>query len=119
MELVLNQLSTEIPKEPTGFVKLNSVMVCDGAAVVRPKGITTLDYEPELTVVIGKRAFGVARSNARAYVAGVTLTNDLTAREIQKREVASGTRFWTAKNMPRLGTVGRFLSTLDEMAGPQ
>ena len=75
-ELVRNQLIKEIPKEPTGFVKLNSVMVGDGAAVVRPNGITTLDYEPELTFVIGKRAFGVASSNARAYVAGITLTND-------------------------------------------
>src|SRR2546429_5191032 len=117
-ELVRNQLIKEIPKEPTGFVKLNSVMVGDGAAVVRPKGITTLDYEPELTFVIGKRAFGVASSNARAYVAGITLTNDLTAREIQKREVASGTRFWTSKNMPGFGPVGPFIVTLDEIADP-
>src|SRR5689334_14289016 len=40
-ELVRNQLIKEIPKEPTGFVKLNSVMVGDDARVVRPAGITT------------------------------------------------------------------------------
>ena len=117
-ELVRNQLIKEIPKEPTGFVKLSSVMVGDDAAVVRPDGITTLDYEPELTFVIGKRAFRVASRDAMSYVAGITLTNDLTAREIQKQEVASGTRFWTSKNMPGFGPVGPFVITLDEIADP-
>src|SRR5204862_3502680 len=49
---------------------------------------------------------------------GITLTNDLTAREIQKREVASDTRFWTSKNMPGFGPVGPFIVTLDEIGDP-
>jgi len=117
-ELVQNQLIKEIPKEPTGFVKLNSVMVGDDARVVRPRGISTLDYEPELTFVIGKRAFRVKRDDAMDYIAGITVTNDLSAREIQKREVASGTRFWTAKNMPGFGPVGPYIITLDEIRDP-
>ncbi len=117
-ELVRNQLIKEIPREPTGFVKLSSVMVGDDANVVRPLGITTLDYEPELTFVIGERAFRVAKGDALSYVAGITLTNDLTARQIQKQEVASGTRFWTSKNMPGFGPVGPYIITLDEIADP-
>jgi 2-keto-4-pentenoate hydratase/2-oxohepta-3-ene-1,7-dioic acid hydratase in catechol pathway len=117
-ELVRNQLINEIPKEPTGFVKLSSVLVGDDAAVVRPDGITTLDYEPELTFVIGKRAFRVASRDALSYIAGITLTNDLTARQIQKQEVVSGTRFWTSKNMPGFGPVGPFVITLDEIIDP-
>jgi 2-keto-4-pentenoate hydratase/2-oxohepta-3-ene-1,7-dioic acid hydratase in catechol pathway len=117
-ELVKNQLIKEIPKEPTGFVKLNSVMVGDDAAVVRPDGITTLDYEPELVFVLGRRALRVGRADALSYVAGITLTNDLTARQVQKQEVASGTRFWTSKNMPGFGPVGPFVLTLDEVADP-
>jgi len=117
-ELVRNQLIKEIPKEPTGFVKLSSVMVGDDAAVVRPQGITTLDYEPELTFIIGKHAARVAKASALSYIAGITLTNDLTARQIQKQEVASGTRFWTSKNMPGFGPVGPYLITLDEVADP-
>lgn len=117
-ELVRNQLIKEIPKEPTGFVKLNSVMVGDDAAVARPEGITTLDYEPELTFVLGRRAFRVDRADALSYIAGITLTNDLTARQVQKQEVASGTRFWTSKNMPGFGPVGPFVLTLDEVADP-
>jgi 2-keto-4-pentenoate hydratase/2-oxohepta-3-ene-1,7-dioic acid hydratase in catechol pathway len=117
-ELARNQLIKEIPKEPTGFIKLNSVIVGDDAAVVRPEGITTLDYEPELVFVIGKRAFRTPKTEALAHVIGITLTNDLSAREIQKREVASGTRFWTAKNMPGFGPVGPFVITLDEVDDP-
>ena len=117
-ELKRNNLIKEIPREPTGFVKLSSVMVGDDAAVARPKGITTMDYEPELTFVIGRRAFRVAGADALAYVAGITVTNDLTARQIQKQEVASGTRFWTAKNMPGFGPVGPYVITLDEIADP-
>src|SRR5262249_20960860 len=85
---------------------------------VRPNGITTLDYEPELTFVIGRRAFRVAKGDALSYIAGITLTNDLTARQIQKQEVASGTRFWTSKNMPGFGPVGPYMITLDEIADP-
>jgi len=117
-ELARNALLKEWPKEPTGFIKLNSVLVGDEAEVARPEGITTLDYEPELTFVIGKRAYGVGEADAMEHVAGITLLNDLTAREIQQREVASGTRFWTSKNMPGFGPVGPFIATLDEIADP-
>jgi 2-keto-4-pentenoate hydratase/2-oxohepta-3-ene-1,7-dioic acid hydratase in catechol pathway len=117
-ELARNQLIKEVPKEPTGFIKLNSVIVGDDAEVARPDGITTLDYEPELVFVIGKRAFRTRKADAMSHIAGITLTNDLTAREIQKREVASGTRFWTAKNMPGFGPLGPFMITMDEVADP-
>lgn len=117
-ELVRNQLIKEIPKEPTGFIKLNEVIVGDDASVVRPDGITTLDYEPELVFVIGRPTHRVRGTDALSHVMGITLTNDLSAREIQKREVASGTRFWTAKNMPGFGPVGPSIITLDEIENP-
>jgi 2-keto-4-pentenoate hydratase/2-oxohepta-3-ene-1,7-dioic acid hydratase in catechol pathway len=115
-ELVANNMLKEVPNEPTGFVKLLSTLCGQDAEIVRPAGITTLDYEPELVFVIGKRAFGVAKANALAHVAGITLFNDVTAREIQQREVNSGTRFWTAKNMPNFSPIGPFVATLDEVA---
>jgi 2-keto-4-pentenoate hydratase/2-oxohepta-3-ene-1,7-dioic acid hydratase in catechol pathway len=117
-ELKRNQLIGEFPKEPTGFIKLNSVLVGDNEAVARPRGIVKFDYEPELTFVLGRRAFGVKKEDALQHIFGITLLNDLTAREIQKQEVASGTRFWTAKNMPGFGPVGPFVMTLDEVADP-
>ncbi|MGE4167922.1 MAG: fumarylacetoacetate hydrolase family protein, partial [Xanthobacteraceae bacterium] len=115
-ELVKTQLIREIPEEPTGFLKLNSVLVGHGAAVARPDGIVQFDYEPELAFVIGKAGYRIARERAMEHVVGITAFNDLTAREIQKREAKSGTKFWTAKNMPGFGPVGPYVVTMDEIA---
>src|ERR1700761_4921585 len=115
-ELAANKMLTEVPNEPTGFIKLVSTMSGDGDEVAKPADITTLDYEPELCYVVGKRAHGVKKAEAMDYIAGFTLTNDVSAREIQKREVASGSRFWTAKNMPGFAPVGPYILTLDEVA---
>jgi acylpyruvate hydrolase len=115
-ELAANKMLTEVPNEPTGFIKLVSTMSGDGDEVVKPTDITTLDYEPELCYIVGKRAHGVKKADAMDYISGFTLTNDISAREIQKREVASGSRFWTAKNMPGFGAVGPFVLTMDEVA---
>src|ERR1700743_468582 len=115
-ELAANKMLTEVPNEPTGFIKLVSTMTGDSAEVVKPGDITTLDYEPELCYVVGKRAHGVKKAEAMDYIAGFTLTNDVSAREIQKREVASGSRFWTAKNMPGFAPVGPWILTMDEVA---
>ena len=115
-ELAANKMLTEVPNEPTGFIKLVSTMSGDGDEVTKPADITTLDYEPELCYVVGKRAHGVKKADAMDYIAGFTLTNDVSAREIQKREVASGSRFWTAKNMPGFAPVGPFILTMDEVA---
>jgi acylpyruvate hydrolase len=114
-ELAANKMLTEIPNEPTGFIKLNSTMSGDGDEVVKPADITQLDYEPELCYVVGKRAHGVKKAEAMAYISGFTLMNDVSAREIQKREVASGSRFWTAKNMPGFAPVGPYVLTMDEV----
>jgi 2-keto-4-pentenoate hydratase/2-oxohepta-3-ene-1,7-dioic acid hydratase in catechol pathway len=107
---------TEVPNEPTGFIKLTSTMSGDGDEVIKPADITTLDYEPELCYVVGKRAHGVRKADAMDYISGFTLTNDVSAREIQQREVASGSRFWTAKNMPGFAPVGPYILTMDEVA---
>jgi 2-keto-4-pentenoate hydratase/2-oxohepta-3-ene-1,7-dioic acid hydratase in catechol pathway len=115
-ELKANRMLTEVPNEPTGFIKLVDTMSGDGDEVVRPADITTLDYEPELCYVVGKRAHGVQQAEAMDYIAGFTLMNDVSAREIQQREVASGSRFWTAKNMPGFAPVGPWILTMDEVA---
>lgn len=114
-ELAANKMLTEVPNEPTGFIKLVSTMSGDGDEVTKPADITTLDYEPELCYVVGKRAHGVKKADAMEYIAGFTLTNDVSVREIQKREVASGSRFWTAKNMPGFAPVGPYILTMDEV----
>jgi 2-keto-4-pentenoate hydratase/2-oxohepta-3-ene-1,7-dioic acid hydratase in catechol pathway len=114
-ELIRTELIKEIPDEPTGFLKLNSVLVGQGAEVARPDGIIQFDYEPELAFVIGKPGYRIAKERAMEHVIGITAFNDLTAREIQKKEAKTGTKFWTAKNMPGFGPVGPYMVTIDEV----
>lgn len=117
-ELKRTDLIKELPSEPTGFVKLNDALTGHDAEVVRPATVTRLDYEPELVFVIGKPAHNVKPDDAMSYVAGITILNDLTCRDTQKREVASGSRFWTAKNAPGFGPLGPFIITMDEVPDP-
>src|SRR5688572_1756720 len=114
-ELKRHDLIKEMPEEVTGFVKVNSALVGHDARVAKPAGVTRLDYEPELVFVIGRRAVGVQASDedAMSYAVGVTLLNDLTDRDMQKREVASGSRFWTSKNAPGFGPLGPEIVTMD------
>lgn len=117
-ELKRTDLIKEMPTEPTGFVKLNACLVGHDAEVERPPSVTRLDYEPELVFVIGRRAHRAVRKDAFGSVAGITILNDLTCRDTQKREVASGSRFWTAKNAPGFGPLGPCIITLDEVRDP-
>lgn len=117
-ELRRNDLLLETPQEPTSFVKYNYCLSGHDWEVERPEGIVRLDYEPELVFVIGKRALGVKKAEAFEYVAGITILNDLTCRDLQKREVASGSRFWTGKNIPGFGPLGPCIITLDEIRDP-
>lgn len=58
------------------------------------------------------------RERAREHVGGITVLNDLTAREIQNQAVMSGTKFWTSKNMPGFCPVGPDAVPLAEIADP-
>ena len=117
-ELKRNDLIKEMPGEPTGFIKLNSCLTGHDSDVPRPATVSRLDYEPELVFVLGKRAHGVKGKDARNYIAGITILNDLTCRDTQKREVASGSRFWTSKNAPSFGPLGPCIITMDEVPDP-
>jgi len=115
-ELKKHDLIKEMPEEVTGFVKLQSSLVGHEAKVAKPAAVARLDYEPELVFVIGRRTSGFSDdSEWTDHVVGVTILNDLTDRDMQKREVASGSRFWTAKNAPGFGPVGPEIITLDEI----
>lgn len=117
-ELRKNDLIKEMPGEPTGFIKLNSCLTGHGGDVIRRETVNRLDYEPELVFVLGKAARHAKRDDAVSYIAGITILNDLTCRDTQKAEVASGSRFWTSKNSPTFGPLGPYIITMDEVPDP-
>ena len=75
-----------LPPEPLIFIKPSTTVIGPGEPIVIPPGIGRVDHEAEVGVVIGRRATRVAAADAHRYILGVTAVNDVTAREIQKRE---------------------------------
>ena len=104
-------------ERPRVIAKLPSSVVGPGAIVRRPGGVTKLDLEAELAVVIGQFASQVPRGQALKVVAGYTALNDLSAREFQFDVSPAQTTF--AKSMDGFCPMGPWLVTADEIADPQ
>lgn len=73
----------ELPKAPIIFGKYQNALAADGETVTLPAASTKVDYEAEVAVVIGRRAKEVTVEDALEHVAGYTLMNDLSARDLQ------------------------------------
>ncbi|HEY8077585.1 MAG TPA: fumarylacetoacetate hydrolase family protein [Labilithrix sp.] len=80
------ELGNEPPKEPLLFFKPPSAIVGPGARVELPKESERVEHEAELGVVIGKRVRRVAKEHALDAVFGYTCVNDVTARDLQKKD---------------------------------
>jgi len=102
---------------PRIIAKLSSSVVGPGAVVVRPEGVTKLDYECELAVMIGRPTKRIDREEALNAVAGYTILDDVSAREFQFDVSPAQTTF--AKSMDGFCPMGPWLVTRDEIADPQ
>ena len=80
------ELGNDIPTEPLIFLKPPSSLVADGDDVVYPKLSSNLHYEGELGLIISKRARNVKAEDWRDYVWGYTCVNDVTARDLQRKD---------------------------------
>jgi 2-keto-4-pentenoate hydratase/2-oxohepta-3-ene-1,7-dioic acid hydratase in catechol pathway len=80
------ELGNEPPKEPLIFLKPPSSLIASGDSIVYPSLSERVDFEGELGVIIGKRARRVKASEAGNYVLGYTCVNDVTARDLQRKD---------------------------------
>jgi len=80
------ELGNEPPKEPLIFLKPPSSLIASGDAIVYPAISERVDFEGELGVIIGNRARHVKASEAFACVLGYTCVNDVTARDLQRKD---------------------------------
>jgi 2-keto-4-pentenoate hydratase/2-oxohepta-3-ene-1,7-dioic acid hydratase in catechol pathway len=81
------ELGNEVPSEPLLFLKPPSSLIASNDSIVYPKQSQNVHFEGELGVIIGKRARRVSREQAMEYVRGFTCLNDVTARDIQRKDV--------------------------------
>jgi 2-keto-4-pentenoate hydratase/2-oxohepta-3-ene-1,7-dioic acid hydratase in catechol pathway len=78
-----NEGRIDPPSSPTFFAKFANALRPDGATVKLPGASEKVDYEAEVAFVIGRRAKDVSEDEALDHVAGYTLFNDLSARDLQ------------------------------------
>ena len=101
------EMKKPLPDEPLFFMKPPSALLATGGAIVRPRGYERVDYEGELAIVIGKRARKLTLANALEHVAGYTCMNDVTARELQKKDG----RYTRAKGFDTFAPLGPCIAT--------
>lgn len=80
------ELGNEVPKEPLIFLKPPSSLIANGEAILYPAISERVDFEGELGVIIGKRATRVKAADAQDYILGYTCVNDVTARDLQRKD---------------------------------
>lgn len=105
------------PEQPRIIGMFPSSVAAPGTAVKRPPGIVKLDFEAELAVVIGQYARNVSEHDAMACIAGYSIINDISARELQFD--ISPPQTTLAKSMDGFSPMGPWLVTADEIPDPQ
>ena len=102
------ELGNPMPAEPLLFLKAPSSIIGDGEAIVLPSESSDVQHEGELGVVIGRTAHHIRDDeDALSYVLGYTCVNDVTARDLQKKDV----QFTRAKSFDTFCPVGPVIVT--------
>ncbi|MFD1067735.1 fumarylacetoacetate hydrolase family protein [Oceanobacillus locisalsi] len=110
----VHEMQSDIPDYPVLFAKFDNAIIGPEDAIYYPSITEKLDYEVELTVVIGKTASKVSKEDAFDYIAGYTLGNDTSARDMQKR-----TPQWLqGKSLDHTTPVGPWIVTQEEVDNP-
>ena len=101
------EMGKAIPEEPLIFLKAPSALNHPGGDVVYPRASRRVDHEAELAVVIGKRAKDVPARDARSVILGYTCINDVTARDLQAKDV----QYARAKGFDTFAPLGPWVET--------
>ena len=102
------ELGNEVPKAPLLFLKAPSALIYDGDAIVLPSQSSQVEHEAELAVIIGRDCKDIADDeDPFQYVKGYTCLNDVTARDLQKKDG----QFARAKSFDTFCPIGPHIET--------
>lgn len=108
------EMGREIPEFPVVFAKYANTVIGPEDDIPFYPISEQLDYEAEFTFVIGKQARNVSEEDALDYVAGYTIANDVTYRDIQRRTL----QWMQGKSVDGSAPMGPWLVTSDELTNP-
>jgi acylpyruvate hydrolase len=115
---VAEMASKKGPAAPVAFLKLPGSVIGPQDDIPYPPEVENLDYEVEVAIVIGKTCVGVSEGQALDYVAGYSVFNDISARDIIRSENQTGIHLM-GKSFPGFAPMGPYLVTMDEVPDPQ
>lgn len=101
------EMGREIPDEPMMFMVSPTAVIGHNTPVILPNLQNRIDYEAELAIVIGKKAKDVKRDDALSYIFGYTCANDISDRDLQKKDV----QFTRAKSFDTFKPLGPVIAT--------
>ena len=108
------EFDAKVPEFPVYFAKSPGALCGAGDPIRLRPGMDRVDGEAELAVVIGRRARDIQEGEALAYVAGYTILNDVTNRDLQKSRL----QWFFAKGADSFAPLGPWLVTRDEIKRP-
>lgn len=111
----IKELELSVPSEPKIFLKPPSALIGNNGIVVIPKVSERVDYEVELAAIIKDRCWKVSKDEALEYVLGFTVFNDVTARDIQAREMKEGMPWDIAKGFDTFAPIGPEIVPVDKV----
>jgi len=110
--------SGEIPTEPIVFSKAVSSITGPDQPVVYKRFLTRVDPEVELAVIIGKAGSGINIEDAPDYIAGYTIINDVTARDVQALDISSAKPWFRSKSIDTFCPIGPCVLLPDAVSHP-
>ncbi|MFZ4451184.1 fumarylacetoacetate hydrolase family protein [Salibacterium aidingense] len=108
------EMGREIPTHPVVFAKFANAVIVPDDNIPYPSVTEKLDYEAEFAFVIGETGERCRREGALAYVAGYTIVNDVSARDMQMRTL----QWLHGKSLDGSAPMGPWLATKDEVPDP-
>ena len=99
------EMDKPLPEEPLIFLKPSSAVIAHKEKIIKPEISKRVDYEGELAVVIGRKCKNVEVEEAKEYILGYTCFNDVTARDLQQKDI----QYTRAKSFDTFAPVGPWI----------
>ncbi len=101
------EMGKPLPEEPLLFMKPSTAVISNKMKIIKPKMSQRVDYEGELAVVIGRKCKKVSPEEAPDYILGYSCFNDVTARDLQQKDV----QYTRAKSFDTFAPYGPWINT--------
>lgn len=113
-----DELGNVVPDEPLFFSKSPSAIIAHEKMIRLPKNVGSVDHEGELAVIIGRQAYQISEQYAFDYIAGYSILNDVTARDLQKADIEQGKPWFRAKSFDTFCPMGPYLVPKEAIKDP-